>query len=204
MKENYYEKLLNINTAGNENWNKTSPHNHPYQPTLYEALDTLFEKYDLDDDDHIVDFGSGKGRIVFYINHFFRCYANGVEMNEIYYNESLLNKSKYIQKHKKMEDKVNFYCNLSQNYNVEEKDNKFYFFNPFSVQIFMKVIENILKSFEKSPRDMDLIIYYPSDEYIQFLEYRTPFMFENEIILEELYKNDDKEKFVIYSLKTNL
>ena len=68
---------------------KTSPHNHPYQPTLYEALDTLFEKYDLDEDDHIVDFGSGKGRIVFYINHFFRCYANGVEMNEIYYNESL-------------------------------------------------------------------------------------------------------------------
>ena len=172
--------------------------------TLYEALDTLFEKYDLDEDDHIVDFGSGKGRIVFYINHFFRCYSNGVEMNEIYYNESLLNKSKYIQKHKKMEDKVNFYCNLSQNYNVEEKDNKFYFFNPFSVQIFMKVIENILKSFEKNPRDMDLIIYYPSDEYIQFLEYRTPFMLENEIILEELYKNDDKEKFVIYSLKTNL
>ena len=88
--------------------------------------------------------------------------------------------------------------------NVEEKDNKFYFFNPFSVQIFMKVIENILKSFEKNPRDMDLIIYYPSDEYIQFLEYRTPFMLENEIILEELYKSDDKEKFVIYSLKTNL
>ena len=85
MKENYYEKLLNINTAGNENWNKTSLHNHPYQPTLYEALDTLFEKYDLDEDDHIVDFGSGKGRIVFYINHFFRCYTNGVEMNEIYY-----------------------------------------------------------------------------------------------------------------------
>ena len=50
---------------------------------------------------------------------------------------------------------------------------------------------------------MDLIIYYPSDEYIQFLEYRTPFMLESEIILEELYKNDDKEKFVIYSLKTN-
>ena len=203
MKENYYEKLLNINTDGNENWNKTSPHNHPYQPTLYEALDTLFEKYDLDKDDHIVDFGSGKGRIVFYINHFFKCYANGIEMNEIYYNESLLNKSKYIQKHKKMEDKINFYCNLSQNYNIEKKDNKFYFFNPFSVQIFMKVIENILKSFEENPRDMDLIIYYPSDEYIQFLEYRTPFILENEIILEELYKNDDKEKFVIYSLKTN-
>ena len=131
MNENYYEKLLNINTAGNENWNKTSPHTHPYQPTLYEALDTLFEKYELEEDDHIVDFGSGKGRIVFYINHFFRCYVSGVEMNEIYYNESLLNKSKYIQHHKKMEDKINFYCNLSQNYTIEKNDNKFYFFNPF-------------------------------------------------------------------------
>ena len=168
MNENYYEKLLNINTAGNENWNKTSPHNHPYQPTLYEALDTLFNEYNLEEDDHIVDFGSGKGRIVFYINHFFKCYTTGVEMNEIYYNESLLNKSKYIQYHKKMEDKINFYCNLSQNYTIEKNDNKFYFFNPFSVQIFMKVIENILISYEENPRDMDLIIYYPSDDYIQF------------------------------------
>ena len=204
MNENYYEKLLNISTAGNENWNKTSPHNYPYQPTLYEALDTLFNEYNLEKDDHIVDFGSGKGRIVFYINHFFKCYTTGVEMNEIYYNESLLNKSKYIQHHKKMEDKINFYCNLSQNYTIEKNDNQFYFFNPFSVQIFMKVIENILISYEENPRDMDLIIYYPSDDYIQFLEYRTPFILEKEIILKDLYKNDDKEKFVVYSLKTNL
>ncbi|WP_455542392.1 SAM-dependent methyltransferase [Intestinibacter sp.] len=203
MKENYYERLLNINTTGNENWNRATAHNHPYEPTLYEALDTLCENYILEENDHIVDFGSGKGRIIFYINHFFRCYANGVEMNEIYYNESLLNKSKYIQKNKKMEDKINFYCNLSQNYDIGPKDNKFYFFNPFSVQIFMKVVENIMQSFEDYPRNMDLIIYYPSDDYIQFLEYRTPFMLEKEIVLDELYKNDDKEKFVVYSLKTN-
>ena len=38
-----------------------------------------------------------------------------------------------------MEDKVNFYCNLSQNYNVEEKDNKFYFFNPFSVALLFDI-----------------------------------------------------------------
>ena len=68
----------------------------------------------------------------------------------------------------------------------------------------MKVIENILISYEENPRDMDLIIYYPSDDYIQFLEYRTPYILEKEIILKYLYKNDDKEKFVVYSLKTNL
>ena len=72
MKENYYEKLLNINTKGNENWDKTSAHNHPYEPTLYEALDVLFENYDLDKKDHIVDFGCGKGRLIFYINYYFK------------------------------------------------------------------------------------------------------------------------------------
>lgn len=203
MKENYYEKLLNINTKGNENWNKTSIHNHPYEPTLYEALDVLFKNYDLDKKDRVVDFGCGKGRLIFYINYRFKCIANGIEMNEIYYNEALLNKSRYIQKNKKMEDKINFYCNLAQNYDIDSKDNKFYFFNPFSVQIFMRVVENILDSFEKNPRNVDLILYYPSDDYVQFLEYRTPFILENEIIFEDLYKNDPKEKFLIYTLKVD-
>ena len=203
MKENYYEKLLNINTKGNENWNKTSTHNHPYQPTLYEALDVLFENYNLNKEDRVVDFGCGKGRLIFYINYYFKCIVSGIEMNEIYYNEALLNKSRYIQKNKKMEDKINFYCNLAQNYNIDLKDNKFYFFNPFSVQIFMCVVENILKSFEKNPRNIDLILYYPSDDYIQFLEYRTPFILEREVIFEDLYKNDPKEKFLIYTLKVD-
>lgn len=203
MKENYYEKLLNINTKGNENWNKTLAHNHPYEPTLYEALDVLFENYDLDKKDHIVDFGCGKGRLIFYINYYFKCIASGIEFNEIYYNEALLNKSRYIQKNKKMEDKINFHCNLAQNYDIDPKDNKFYFFNPFSVQIFMKVVENILDSFEKNPRNIDLILYYPSDDYIQFLEYRTSFILEREIIFDDLYKNDPKEKFLIYTLKVD-
>ena len=68
MKEKYYDKLLNINTMGNQNWNKTSTHNHPYQPTLYIALEELFENYTLSEEDHIVDFGCGMGRLNFFAN----------------------------------------------------------------------------------------------------------------------------------------
>ncbi len=203
MNENYYEKLLNINTKGNENWNKTSPHNHPYEPTLYKALNVLFENYNLNEDDHIVDFGCGKGRLIFYINYYFKCFATGIELNEIYFNEALLNKYHYIQKNKKMENKIDFYCTLAQNYSIDLQDNKFYFFNPFSVQIFINVVENIMKSFEKNPRDMDIILYYPSDDYIQYLEYRTPFILNKEILYDDLYKNDLREKFLIYSLNIN-
>lgn len=201
MNENYYEKLLNINTKGCENWNRVSIHNHPYEPTLYEALETLFENYSLDEKDRIVDFGCGKGRLIFYINYYFKCYVTGVEMNEIYFNEALLNKQNYLQKQKKMGDKINFTCDVAQNYKISDLENKFYFFNPFSVHIFMNVLENILKSFEKNPRNIDLIIYYPSDNYIQFLEYRTPFLLKKEIPIEDLYEKDSSERFLIYSLE---
>lgn len=201
MKEKYYDKLLNINTIGNQNWNKTSSHNHPYEPTLYVALEELFEHYTLNKDDHIVDFGCGMGRLIFYINYYFHSYVTGVEINERYYEEALINKISYIKKNKKSIDKINFECDLAQQYKISHLDNKFYFFNPFSIQIFTKVIDNILESYENNIRDIDIILYYPSSEYIDFLDYKTPFILNKEIHLKNLYEKDSKEKFVIYSLK---
>ena len=201
MKEKYYDKLLNINTMGNQNWNKTSTHNHPYQPTLYIALEELFENYTLSAEDHIVDFGCGMGRLNFFINHMFNSHVTGVEINERYFDVALINKESYEKKNKKSKGKINFICDLAQQYEVRPEDNKFYFFNPFSLQIFTKVIDNILQSYEENIRDMDIIMYYPSSEYLEYLDYKTPFILEKEIKLEELYKNDPKEKFVIYSLK---
>lgn len=201
MKEKYYDKLLNINTIGNQNWKNTSTHNHPYEPTLYIALEELFEDYNLSKDDHIVDFGCGMGRLIFYINYYFKSYVTGVEINERYYEEALINKINYVKKNKKSEDKINFECNLAQQYEISTLDNKFYFFNPFSIQIFSKVIDNILESYEENMRDIDIIMYYPSAEYLDFLDYKTPFILNKEIYLKDLYEKDDKEKFVIYSLK---
>ena len=200
MKEKYYDKLLNINTIGNQNWKSTSTHNHPYEPTLYIALEELFEDYNLSKDDYIVDFGCGMGRLIFYINYYFKSYVTGVEINERYYEEALINKINYVKKNKKSEDKINFECNLAQQYEISTLDNKFYFFNPFSIQIFSKVIDNILESYEENMREMDIIMYYPSAEYLDFLDYKTPFILNKEIYLKDLYEKDDREKFVIYSL----
>ena len=200
MKEKYYDKLLNINTIGNQNWKNASIHNHPYEPTLYMALEELFKNYNLSKNDHIVDFGCGMGRLIFYINYYFKSYVTGVEINERYYEAALINKINYVKKNKKSEDKINFECNLAQQYEISTLDNKFYFFNPFSIQIFSKVINNILESYEENMRDMDVIMYYPSAEYLDFLDYKTPFILNKEVYLKDLYEKDDKEKFVIYSL----
>lgn len=200
MKEKYYEKLLNINTIGNQDWKKTSIHNHPYEPTLYIALEELFKNYKLLENDSVVDFGCGMGRSLFFINYYFKSNVTGIEVNERYYKEALYNKINYEKINRKYSDKINFICTKAQNYKIKDLENKFYFFNPFSIQIFCKVIDNILKSYEENPRNMDIIIYYPSQEYLDFLDYKTPFMMYKEILLKDLYYKDDKEKFVIYSL----
>ena len=94
----------------------------------------------------------------------------------------------------------NYNCNVAQEYEISDKDNKFYFFNPFSVHIFMKVVENILISFENNTRKIDIILYYPSDDYIYYLENCTPFMQIEEVRLDDLYKKDNQERFLIYEL----
>ncbi|MES9739915.1 SAM-dependent methyltransferase, partial [Peribacillus frigoritolerans] len=85
-------------------------------------------------------------------------------------------------------------------YDIDTKDNRFYFFNPFSVQIFMKIINNILLSFEKEPRQIELIIFYPSQDYIFFLENQTAFELKNEVMVPGLTESNPFEKFVIYEL----
>jgi SAM-dependent methyltransferase len=200
MQEQYYEKLLNIKTSGEQKWNSKTTHYHPYEPTSYSALETLFQQYKVESDDYIIDFGCGKGRLIFYINHFFKSEVTGIEMNNEFYEDAMDNKSSYLKKHKKITDKINFLCCFAQDYNIKPIDNKFYFFNPFSIQIFMKVIENILDSVEKHNRKVELILYYPTDDYIYYLENSTSFVLKDEIILPDVNKNDANEKFLIYEL----
>ena len=95
MKEKYYEELLNINTIGEQSWDETKKCYHPYEPTPYFALDKLFENYDIYETDSVIDFGCGKGRLNFYINYFFKSNVTGVEMDEKYYKQCLINKENY-------------------------------------------------------------------------------------------------------------
>ena len=78
--EKDYEHLLNIETQGTDKYH-TSHLYHRYEPTPYEVLNFLFENYTLNQNDHVVDYGCGKGRLNFYIHHFFQIPVTGIEMN---------------------------------------------------------------------------------------------------------------------------
>lgn len=200
MKEQFYDELLNIKTCGDQKGFNKSFHYHRYEPTPYHALEKLFTKYELKNSDRIVDFGCGKGRLNFYVNYLYRSSVVGIEMNETLYQEAIGNRSRYLEKYKDQQGCIHFQCCLAQEYEIDPSDNRFYFFNPFSIQIFMKIINNVLRSVERVERDIELILYYGSDDYIFFLENQTPFELKEEIPLHGLYEKDDSERFLIYRL----
>ncbi|MEG1002866.1 class I SAM-dependent methyltransferase [Clostridium sp.] len=200
MNEQYFEKLLNIKTSGTQKIFNESIHYNRYEPTSYEALNALFEQYTINNSDSILDFGCGKGRLNFYIHYYFNASVTGIEMDNYFYHEAMENRAAYFKKHKKNKSPINFSNCFAQEYNINHKDNKFYFFNPFSVQIFSKVVENILISLEKHNRSVDIILYYPSEDYIYYLENKTSFTLSKEVILPNLYKHDNRERFLIYTL----
>jgi cyclopropane fatty-acyl-phospholipid synthase-like methyltransferase len=97
MEEQYYEKLLNIKTSGEQKIFNESTHYNRYEPTSYTALEALSKQYKFTSEDSIVDFGCGKGRLNFYINYFFDSTVTGIEMNNFFYKEALGNKKNYCK-----------------------------------------------------------------------------------------------------------
>ncbi|MFC7686883.1 methyltransferase [Ureibacillus sp. GCM10028918] len=200
MNEEYYEKLLNINTQGNKSEINHSIHYHPYEPTPYLALEELFKHYEVRPNDHIVDFGCGKGRLNFYLNHIFQVHVAGIEMNKTFFQSALKNRERYLKKASSTSETIQFHCCLAELYEIQPDDNRFYFFNPFSLQIFMKVLNNILISVENHKREVDLIFYYASDDYTYFLGQHSRFELIKEVPLPNLYVKNAYERFLIYRL----
>jgi SAM-dependent methyltransferase len=200
MKEYYYDELLNIKTRGDQKGFNQSFHYHRYEATPYSALEILFNQYELKSSDRVVDFGCGKGRLNFFINYLFNADVVGIEMNKTFYKEAICNRERYGKKFNNKRDKIHFRCCLAEEYQIDPRDNRFYFFNPFSVQIFQNVINNILLSVEKNNRQIELILYYVSEDYIFYLENYTSFELKKEVILPSLYEQNNNERFLIYHL----
>lgn len=199
MAERKQDKLLGIRTVGIREWKDSKVHYNRYEATPYKALNSLFKHYKFNKTDKVVDFGCGRGRVAFYIHNHFHIPVTGIEVNDKTFEEALDNKARYRFKAKDISAPIKFNYGLAEHYKIDKSENCFYFFNPFSVQIFKKVVRNILYSVEKDLRTVDLILYYPIEEYKEFLKTCTPFTIINKIRIPGT--RDIREKFIIYRLR---
>jgi len=198
MKESEFDRLLRIQTRGIKEFQYQTSHYHRYEATPYVAMEALFQEYAYEKAECFVDFGCGKGRFPFYVHHFLQKSAVGIEMNAQLFQVSMENLTTYLTKARLSNATLSFECCLAEEYEIKPQENVCYFFNPFSLAIFRKVTNQILLSAEQHPRIIDIILYYPTDDYQQFLENETPFEFLQEVRVPGLYNRDENERFMIY------
>src|SRR5690625_2567965 len=161
MGERKYDQMLQIKTVGLREWRKQTDDYNRYEATPYTALDKLFKQYKLKPEDSVVDFGSGRGRVSFYIHNHFNVPVTGVENNDQTYDESLYNKAGYRQNDMQLGAPIRLESGRAENYQGQPEENKYYFFNPSSVSIIKRGVGNILLSVEQEKRPVDIILYYP-------------------------------------------
>ncbi len=191
------DQFLHIHTEEVQTDGRDTFHCHRYEPTSYRVLHTLFEAIPLTDQDTLLDYGSGLGRLSFYTNHRFHNGAIGIELSEILHRESLHNLSQYRGIHR---ERLAFFHGKAEDFVIPDEVTTIYCFNPFSTDIFRKVLTNIEKSFENKPRKVTLILYYPEDNTIFYIERHTGFRLVKEIAVPDLFEGDRREKFCIYEL----
>ena len=193
-REKEWDKLLQIKTSGRDDSN-SDEYRYPYEPTSYCILERLVRGDLIGNEDVVLDYGCGKGRVDFFLSYRRMARTIGIEYDEHIYRSAMENLKTVISK-----VKPQFVLARAEEYEVPPEVNRCYFFNPFSVEILHKVMARIIESYYENPREIFLFFYYPSDEYIAYLMSVEELEFYDEIECDDLFEGDARERIMIFSL----
>ena len=193
--EQLWDQKLHIHTIGRID-DHADVHRYPYEPTPYSVLERLAESGYIRRENHLIDYGCGKGRVGFYLNHTIGCRSMGIEYERAIYEAAIDNCKAYGEYRG-----VDFAFANAETYKVGDAD-VFYFFNPFSAEILRSVMAQILEEFYENPRTMRLFFYYPNDAYMAYLMSVDELDLLDEIDCRDLFPGDDyREKIMIFELR---
>ena len=172
---------------------------NPYEPTDYCILERLSKSGYITADSHILDYGCGLGRSLFFMAARCGCRATGVEFDPQLLEMAERNLARARLPVERKEG-IRFICADARRYQVRDED-RFYFFNPFSDEILSVVLEQIKKSYYENPRQMYLFFYYPYDSGVASVMAESGFRFVDEIDCMDLYDLfDSRERILVYEV----
>lgn len=193
-----FEEFFGIESTEIVYNNRYNDDYYRYEPTSYsglicafDALEDVITRYD-----RLVDFGCGKGRVLFYVNQRFQCDVCGIEVDEELYELALDNRSYYNTRFRDTLKQIEIVCGKAEEYAIHPEDTLFYFFNPFDITIFECVIDHIVESVTKQPRRVFVMMYYPKEEYRICMRNKRFRLYK--IAKLPNYEMDWDEKVVIY------
>lgn len=195
INENKWDKLLRIRTSGRDD-SRSDQYRYPYEPTPYSVLERLAFSGYIGKKNTLVDYGCGKGRVDFFLSYQTRCRSIGIE-----YDERIFETAAENQKTAVSAGRVKLVLQNAETYVVPETAYRFYFFNPFSVEILRSVLERIKESYYEHPREMLLFFYYPSDEYVSHLMTMDELTFLDEINCRDLFDGENsRERILVFQI----
>ncbi len=193
--EMQWDKLLKIKTSGRDDSNSDQYH-YPYEPTPYCVLERLANSGWIGKKNVMLDYGTGKGRVCFYLSYQTRCQSVGIEYDERIFGQALENQETAVSR-----NRTTFYMTQAEAYSIPKEIDRCYFFNPFSVEILQKTLARIYESFYENPREILLFFYYPSDEYVSYLMTQKQLMFSDEIDCMDLFAGENqREKILVFEV----
>ena len=193
--ETQWDRFLKIRTSGRDD-SHADQYRYPYEPTAYVVLERLANSGLIRKNNTLLDYGTGKGRVCFYLSYQTRSKTIGIEYDERIYQGAAENKETAVSG-----NRTSFILSSAENYELPSEVDRCYFFNPFSVEILQKVMNRILDSYYEQMRPIQLFFYYPSDEYLSYLMTVDELMFEDEIECGDLFPGEDpRERIVIFEL----
>lgn len=122
-----------------------------FVPELNMALDHL----GITSADSILDYGSGKGAVLVRFSDYPFRRICGIELS------ATLNAICRRNLQKLRLEKIEVLQGDAAGFSDINDFNYFYFFNPFSGQVFESVIQNIVNSYDATPRPLTIIYYHP-------------------------------------------
>ena len=158
-----------------------------YQPTSFKMLNKLFEKYTFDEGDQLVDFGCGLGRVLVIAANKGCRKSIGIEVNATIYDRLLKNIEVC-----ELGSKIQTYLMPAEKYVIQPNDNKFFFFNPFHLKFFIKVLGNIKKSLKGKYRENFIFLHNASEAYQKYMEN------DRDVQLLEIIMPQDKDEYSLW------
>ena len=194
LSEEEWDAYLRIHTCGREDYQEDQAH-FPYEPTPYIVLEKLCESGYLTSKDKLLDYGCGKGRVVFFLSGQTGCEGIGIEYDEKLYTAALENLRSGGYRN------VNFFHADAESFDVLTDVTRCFFFNPFSEPILRRVLDRIRSSFIQKPSELYLFFYYLHDEHLSLLMTREELMFTDEIDCSTFFPGRNKrERILIFEV----
>ena len=135
-----------------------------YMPVSYDVLDQFFNEIKLENFNHFLDIGCGKGRAMCVAAHFCVEKISGVELSKELSKTAKENIASTKLLFPKTEIKI--YNNDAFYFEIENTVDCIFMFNPFDEIVMSAVMENIENSLENNPRKMTIIYINPLQKHV--------------------------------------